>query len=187
MTAVERWFGAGFSELHPGLQELHRRGGVLHGVIRVGLGRGVAGWLGARLARKLGIGGVTGMVALHVDIHSDEHVLHWDRKFGDGGWMRSEFRPIAAWPDGHWLEQTGAIRMALAVDTDGGGWRWRPLRMWWHGIRLPLWLVPRLQAHKAIRDDDYEFQVGLSYPLLGTLLTYGGRLSASLGGDGAMR
>ncbi|HET6430719.1 hypothetical protein [Dyella sp.] len=54
-TAVTRWFGPAFGQLHPLLQSLHRHGGELHGPVAVRFGRGVAGIAGRRLARALGI------------------------------------------------------------------------------------------------------------------------------------
>ncbi len=180
MGVVERWFGDGFAQLHPEIQRLHRHGGTLSGVVRVRHGRGIAGWLGARIARRLGIGPHTGDVALHVAIRSDDAVLHWDRRFGAGGWMRSEFHPVGAWPDGYWIEKTGAIALALMVDTDAGGWRWRPLRGWIHGLRVPMLLLPRVIAYKAISDGQYVFHVSLSLPLIGVLLAYEGRLQPQI-------
>ena len=57
---VEFWFGEGFSGLHPLLQRLHRQGGVLEGEVELATGAGLAGWLGRRLAGKLGIPSVRG-------------------------------------------------------------------------------------------------------------------------------
>lgn len=43
---------------------------------------------------------------------------------------------------------------------------------------IPLWLLPRTTAYKRIENDRYHFYVGFSLPLLGTLLSYSGNLSA---------
>lgn len=176
MDAVERWFGAGFAQLHPALQRLHREGGRLSGDATLEFGRGPAGWLGERIAARFGIPARVRRIPLRVDIHSDADALYWDRSFGDGAPLRSIFRPTGAWPDGLWIESTGPVRLALSVDTDGGAWRWRRRALWYRGIRLPLAFAPRMDAYKAIEDDRYVFRVALSLAGLGLLFSYGGML-----------
>jgi hypothetical protein len=178
MHLVERWFGAGFTQLHPLLQQLHRQGGRLHGQVDLHFGNGLAGLVGARLATRLGIPTTRNQVAFEVEIHSDADNLHWNRCFADGAQLRSTFQPRDSWPQGHWLETTGPLSLALAVDIHQGGWYWRPLKAWLHGIPVPLWLLPRTQAHKRIENGQYHFYVGFSLPLLGTLFSYSGALQA---------
>lgn len=178
METVERWFGEGFKHLHPLLQRLHRQGGTLHGPVDLHTGTGLAGWFGARLATRLGIPTDKKQLDLFVTIHSRNDALHWNRRFGDGAYLCSTFHPCGSWPDGYWIESTGAMRLALAVETTDRGWRWRPLKAWLHGMRIPLWLLPRTTAYKRIENDHYHFYVGFSLPVLGTLLSYSGNLSA---------
>ena len=45
-----------------------------------------------------------------------------------------------------------------------------------HGVRVPLWLLPRTEAYKRIDADHYHFHVGFSLPLLGLLFSYSGAL-----------
>jgi len=52
---VKNWFEKDFEKLAPQLQELHIFGGKLTGDINVTYGRGIAGIIGKRLAKKLGI------------------------------------------------------------------------------------------------------------------------------------
>ncbi|GAC1031856.1 hypothetical protein thsps21_26840 [Pseudomonas sp. No.21] len=173
---VEAWFGEGFSGLHPLLQRLHRQGGVLEGEVELATGAGLAGWLGRRLAGKLGIPLGARRVPLRVDIHCDESGLHWNRRFADSATLVSLFRPVGHWPDGHWEECTGALRLALKVDTRDGGWRWVPMAAWVRGIRIPLALLPRTTAYKRIECGRYHFYVGFSLPGLGELFSYSGGL-----------
>jgi hypothetical protein len=173
---VERWFGTGFAELHPQLQQLHRQGGTLHGQVNLQLGNGLAGILGARLAARLGIPMEQPRVAFRVDIHSEGDTLHWNRAFADAALVCSSFQPKGSWPNGHWIESTGALKLSLAVDIQEGGWYWRPLKAWLYGVRIPLWLLPRTRAYKRIEDGLYHFYVGFSLPLLGNLLSYSGAL-----------
>ncbi|MDI9238599.1 DUF4166 domain-containing protein [Lysobacter sp. LF1] len=179
MHAVERWFGEGFDTLHPRLRELHRRGSVLRGEVVVTFGAGLSGWIGRRLARRMGAPDRACTTELRVDLHADNEVLHWHRTFGGTKTMLSRFVPVGAWPDGHWLETTGPLRLALSVDTASGGWRWCTRRAWLHGLRVPLAVLPRVQAGKRIDDaGGYVFEVSVSWPLLGTLFAYSGRLAA---------
>ncbi|WP_339413076.1 DUF4166 domain-containing protein [Pseudomonas sp. EA_35y_Pfl2_R5] len=176
MSVVERWFGADFTQLHPLLQSLHRKGGKLHGLVDLQLGRGLAGIIGARLATRLGIPAELARVAFQVDIHDTDNALHWNRCFADNATLYSSFQPSGNWPNGYWLESTGSLKLALAVDVHQGGWYWRPLKAWLHGVRIPLWLLPRTEAYKRIEEGLYHFYVGFSLPLLGKRLSYSGTL-----------
>lgn len=176
MSIVERWFGAGFAQLHPLLQQLHQQGGKLHGQVALQFGEGLASVIGARLAARLCIPTTPAQVAFRVDIHGTDDSLHWNRCFAYSSLLRSHFQPRGSWPEGYWLESTGALKLALAVDIQQGGWYWRPLKAWLHGVRIPLWLLPRTEAYKRIEDGRYHFHVGFSLPLLGNLLSYSGAL-----------
>lgn len=178
-NAVARWFGDRFDALHPLLQDLHRRGGVLQGEVRIGLGRGLAGWLGRRLAARLGLPPPPDRLPFEVRIAHPAQQLSWDRWFDDGRVrMHSLFRPVGCWPTGYWLETTGFLRLCLTVDVIDGGWHWRCLGVRIAGLTLPPWLFPRSRAYKCIDDGRYRFHVGFALPLLGTLLWYEGLLDA---------
>jgi hypothetical protein len=177
-----RWFGPRVAQLHPLLQALHRHGGRLHGEVAVERGRGLAGWIGARLLRRLGLPAALGRVPFEVHIHHEGGVLHWDRRFGARDWVRSQFQPVGTWPRGWWIEQTGPVRLRLSVDVVDGGWYWRCLGVRLHRLPLPLWLFPRTTAYKRIEDGRYRFCVRFDVPLLGRVLEYSGRLHAVPGG-----
>ena len=109
---------------------------------------------------------------------------------GPAGWFgrrlaRSLGLPIdrtergGVWPDGYWRERTGPLELHLTVDVVDGGWQWRALRARFHGLRLPLWLLPSSRAGKRIEDGKYVFHVEFGLPLLGRILSYGGKLDAS--------
>lgn len=63
------------------------------------------------------------------------------------------------------------------MEVIGGAWHWRLAKAWLHGIRIPLWLLPRTAASKEVRGQQYRFGVSFALPLLGTVLSYGGDLS----------
>jgi hypothetical protein len=173
---VTTWFGDGFARLHPLLQALHRNGGRLGGEVTLYFGKGLAGLFGRRLARSLGVPDVAGTHRLDVQISHDERAMSWDRCFDRRYRLHSSFCPEGRWPDGRWIEKTGAIELALTVDVIEGGWHWRVVGARLHGLPLPLWLVPRSHASKRIEEGRYRFFVGFSLPLVGPILSYGGLL-----------
>lgn len=175
-TLVSDWFGPRFGQLHPLLQALHREGGRLVGEVELAFGSGIAGWLGRRLARRMGLPVQAGRVPLEVTISHTPQVLVWSRRFGAAHEMVSLFEPVGRAPDGHWLERTGALHFRLTVDVREGGWHWRVLGASLHGVPLPVALLPRSHAYKRIEGDAYRFEVAFVAPLLGTLLRYGGTL-----------
>ncbi len=177
---VSDWFGADFVKLHPLLQQLHKQGGQLAGKVEIARPAGLAGALGKALAGKLGIPTQTGEHDLLVTISHQPDGLCWDRCFNHQSTMHSTFVPTGQLPDGYWLESSGPVQLYLTVDTDQGGWHWRCLKMKVHGLRLPLWLMPKTTAYKTIEGDKYRFYVGFSLPLLGTLLSYSGLLTARI-------
>lgn len=177
-NAVTQWFGDGFARLHPVLQALHRSSGRLSGQVSLQFGAGLAGVLGRRLTRRLGIPESAGAHQLDVTIGHDATTLQWDRCFDGVHHLRSSFRPKGRWPDGHWIESTGPLELELAVDVVEGGWHWRAIGLRLHGVRVPLWLIPRSSAYKRIEDGAYRFFVGFSLPLLGQVFSYSGLLQA---------
>lgn len=176
MSSVESWFGEGFDRLHPMLQALHREGGRLEGVVCFRPGRGIAGVIGRRAMRRLSIDPARPEQTLVVDIRHEDGALRWARRFGSASEAVSWFRPVGHWPDGHWEERAGALTLRLAVETDGGGWRWRQIGCRWRGLRVPAWLAPVVEAGKRIEADGYRFDVAIRLPLFGEVLAWGGRL-----------
>jgi hypothetical protein len=176
--SVEDWFGDAFERLHPQLQALHRHGGTLRGAVEIRFGSGIARLAGRLLAHRLGIPAPAADNRLEVSIFSDAQGLHWNRRFNGDRDFRSLFIPIGKFPDGHWLERSGPIELALQVALIDGGWHWRPLRSRIFGLKLPYWMLPITTAHKQFVDGRYVFSVTIGLPLLGTVLSYRGRLDA---------
>lgn len=175
-SAACTWFGPGFARLHPQLQRLHRHGGILRGAVEIAFGHGLAGTIGRRMARRLGIPAEPGSHLLEVHISHDGGVLHWNRRFDDDRQFLSTFVPVGGWPDGCWIEQTALIALRLQVDIIDGGWHWRCIGATWKRWSVPRWLLPRSKAYKRIVAGRYEFSVGFMLPLLGEVLRYGGLL-----------
>ncbi len=177
---VADWFGDSFGTLHPLLQQLHRHGGQLSGTVEVTIPSGLTGVLGRRLAYKLGIPTQGRMHALVVTISHSGDGLHWDRCFDAQTSMQSIFQPIGIRQNGYWIESTGPVKLFLTVDTTNGGWQWRCLKMKLGWLRLPMFLFPNSTAYKTIESGRYRFHVGFALPFLGTILSYGGLLTANI-------
>ena len=175
-NAVEAWFGDHFGELHPQLQTLHRHGGTLSGNIDLCFGRGIAGLLGRRLARRVGIPTIAGVHALQVQIYSVHDELHWNRCFNASTMFRSTFIPVGTFPSGHWIEQSSSVQLLLTVRVVNGGWHWQPVGAKLGALSLPAACLPRGIACKEIAGGLYHFRVSMALPLLGKLLEYGGNL-----------
>ncbi|MGO1118487.1 DUF4166 domain-containing protein [Rhodovibrionaceae bacterium A322] len=177
MTAhlVKDWFQEDFSQLNPQLQNLHQTGGILSGLVTLTYGRGLAGFMGRHLAKKLGLP-AAGQHSLSVEIRPGNEGLKWDRTFNTDQVMKSLFVPVGTRTNGYWLETTGDITLQLTVDIVEGGWHWRCQKMTLRGIPLPLWLLPKTTAYKSIEQGRYRFFVGFSLPVIGPLLSYSGLL-----------
>lgn len=172
---VENWFGSSFKELSPELQKLHRQGGKLSGRVNIQFGSGLAGMLGKRIARKLGIP-LEDSSNLSVEIFHDKNELHWNRTFNSAQKMESVFKPVGTHKEGYWLEKTGALHLKLTVEIKDGGWYWKCLGYKVFGVPLPVWLFPGSKAYKLVEDRNYRFYVGFFAPFIGKLLSYEGTL-----------
>jgi hypothetical protein len=174
---VKNWFGDKFSNLHPLLQKLHTEGGRLIGDVEISYGKGLAGVIGVRLAKKMSLPS-EGTHQLVVSISHDIDGLHWDRCFNNQVLVKSLFKPVGHVEDGYWIETTGPLSMKLTVDINDGGWFWRCLKVNFLGFSIPRWLIPKTNAYKTIENGKYCFHVEFSLPIIGTLVSYQGLLRA---------
>lgn len=175
---VKNWFGDEFSNLAPELQDLHIHGGVLSGEISVSVGSGIAGVVGRRLSKKIGLP-APGSNNLVVTISHSDKALHWDRRFNNSTKMKSTFYPVGSINDGYWIEKTGPLKIKLTVDIKNNGWYWRCLGFSFFRLPLPVWLFPESQAYKYIENGKYHFFVGFNAPIVGKLVSYKGVLDKS--------
>jgi len=174
---VSNWFQKDFSNLDPLLQKLHLSGGELSGIINISYGKGLAGLIGRRLAKKMQLPN-HGEHRLLVSISHSQNGLHWNRRFNDNDSVESLFVPFGNYKNGYWIETTGPVKMKLTVDIVNGGWFWRCLKVSLFGLPIPLFLIPKSQAYKIIENGKYVFNVSFTYPLLGSLVSYRGILTA---------
>jgi len=111
--------------------------------------------------------------------------LVWARRFEGTGSaplsMVSIFEPVGVWPDGYWIERSGAMQFKLTVDVRDGAWHWRVQGARLHGIPLPIGLLPQSHAYKRIEEGGYRFEVMFAAPILGPLPWYRGLLQLAPG------
>lgn len=176
MTSTSKWFGKSFAKLHPLLQELHLKGGLLMGDVNITFGKGLAGFIGRKIAKKLDIPTKEGIHSLQVKINNIDNELHWSRRFNEKKTLNSIFIPVNNKRKGYWIEKTGAIQLYLTVDIKNQGWYWKPIKVNVKGIPFPMWLFPKTKAYKYIESGKYRFYVGFSFFMLGTILSYSGLL-----------
>ncbi|WP_444929719.1 DUF4166 domain-containing protein [Microbulbifer sp. SSSA002] len=176
-NAVLNWFGPDFSALNPLLQRLHTQGAQLNGVVNIRFGSGIAGWIGRRMARKLGAPTKAGKVPFSVEIHHSSEKLTWSRTFANTHTLTSEFYPVRTYQQGgYWIESSGPVKMQLGVSTKGGNWQWLQRSVSILGIPIPALFRPKVYAGKAIVNGLYQFEVKISLPALGFLFGYSGIL-----------
>jgi len=174
---VKNWFGDQFNNLHPLLQKLHTNGGRLTGDAEISYGKGLAGIIGRRLAKKMNLPN-EGVHQLAISISHDSDGLHWGRSFDDQILVESLFQPVGHIGQGYWIETTGSLSMKLTVDINDVGWFWRCLEINFLGLPIPRWLIPNTNAYKIIENDKYRFHVEFSLPIIGSLVSYRGLLNA---------
>ncbi len=172
---VSDWFAERFRELHPKLQELHLHGGELEGEITLTFGRGVAGMLGRRLARKMRLP-ESGKHRLHVTISHDHQNLYWSRCFNSEQAVTSTFTPEGTIHSGCWVETTGPLTLRLRVSPRDGAWHWQTLGIRLFKLPVPKCWLPKTTAYKKIDNGKYRFFVAFSLPVIGELVCYQGDL-----------
>lgn len=179
-NVVIEWFGESFSNLHPLLQRLHQKGGELSGQVDICYGEGIAGYIGKRIALKIGLPPVPGKTDFTVIISHDERSLYWSRVFDNQHRVDSVFTPYGYYPEGEWKETTGVLTVGLGVEIKQGDWHWQPKKIEYMGFSFPTILMPKTKAYKKIVNGQYRFYVGMSLPLLGEILSYSGDLTATV-------
>ncbi len=176
---AEDWFGETFQSFHPLIQQLHSQGGRLIGQVDIQVGTGMAGFLGKRIAKKMGIPPV-GTYPFLLSVTYQDRNLIWERGFGSGLQLISVFRPVGSVRTGYWLERTEPVDLHFTVEQIEGGWYWRLLRVRYRDIPLPKFIFPRMEAYKRVQDGCYDFKVAFSFPGIGKLVSYGGKLKLSV-------
>jgi hypothetical protein len=175
-NSITAWFGNDFYNLDSLIQNLHVHGCNLYGEINLEYGSGLAGFIGKRIGKKIGMPIKSNIIDCTINISHKNNLLYWDRQFGNKNKISSIFSPIGNYPHGYWIEQTGKIYLELGVEIHDGGWYWIQKKIKFMNITIPAWLAPKSNAYKRVKNGKYEFSVTLSLPLIGKLFSYSGIL-----------
>jgi len=164
-----RVMGADFAALPPLVRIIHE--------VEGDTGAAGEGWVERGrniIARAMaGIGGFppSGAYPLHVAFAEAAGRERWTRDFG-GHRFSSELsgRP------GLVIERFGAMRFGFALPAGPDGLVMRLRRWSVFGVRLPLFLAPRVSAREWEEEGRFRFDVRLSFPLIGGIVHYWGWL-----------
>ena len=165
----ERLMGPAYAALPPlvrAIHDLHGDAGAA-GEGRVARGRNPFARLMARVARFP----PAGTYALHVAFAERDGRERWTRAFG-GHVFSSELSA----KKGLAVERFGPMRFGCALAATEDGLAMHLKRWSAFGIRLPLFLAPRIAAREYEAEGRFHFDVRLSFPLIGGIVHYTGWL-----------
>lgn len=165
-----RLMGADWSRLPPAVRAIHDlqadAGAAGEGSVR--RGRGLLARLIAAIARLP----PAGTYRLHVSFAARNGRERWTRDFG-GHVFSSELSGRA----GLAVERFGPMRFGFLLEPAPDGLAMRLDRWSAFGIRLPLFLAPRVAAREWEGDGRFHFDVRLTFPLAGEIVHYTGWLT----------
>ncbi len=166
----ERIMGSPFAALPPLVRAIHdvRGDGGAAGEGRVERGRNLAARLIAWIARFP----PAGEFPLHVSFAERDGRERWTRDFG-GHVFASELSE----KNGLAVERFGPMRFGFALAPTPDGLAMHLKRWSLFGIRLPLFLAPRISAREWEAEERFHFDVRLSFPLIGGIVHYTGWLT----------
>lgn len=165
-----RVMGPAFDRLPPAVRALHQVRGDAGAA-----GEGTVSRGGGRFARALAAAmrmPPAGTWPLHVAFAEQAGVERWTRDFG-GHAFASELRAAGALV----TERFGALRFAFALEAVPDGLEMKLRRWSWLGIRLPLFLAPRIAAREWQEQGRFHFDVRVAMPLAGEVVRYRGELA----------
>jgi len=167
-----RVMGARFEALPPSVREMHEvhsdraargEGAVMRGSNPI-----------ARLLSWVMRFPPAGDWPLHVAFAERSGVETWTRDFGG-----HRFSSRLGEARGRVIERFGPIRFAFDLPSDETGLQMRLNRWSIFGIRLPLFLAPRIAAREWQEGDRFRFEVDVAMPLIGPVVCYSGWLKSA--------
>ena len=115
-------------------------------------------------------------VPLRVEFTATDQGESWTRRFGDASFTSVQFAGRGTWQK-LLVERFGPLRFAMALVPEEDG-RLRLILKHWSafGIPLPLWLAPRSNSFESAEDGRFCFNVEISHPFAGKIVSYKGWL-----------
>ena len=165
-----RLLGADFDRLPPrvrALRDVRRDGGAVGTATVLRAQGALATWV-ARLMSFPPAGEHT----LHVSVAEEDGVERWERDFS--GHCFVSHLSVAG---DRLIERFGPLRFSFELKAGPDGLV-MVMRGWSaFGMPLPLWLAPRTRTREWQADDRYQFEVEISMPGIGHVVTYRGWLT----------
>lgn len=176
-SAVHEVLGAAFHTLPTEVRDAHDS---LGGVLVVGkadaqVGPGLLAWLICVIVGlpRSGMGqGVS--VSLRT---GDDGVDSWQRNFG-GRRYQSRLEAGNGTDRGKLVEHQGRMVNVFSLEASAERLSFTLVAFRWMGLALPLWLAPRCQAFETGRDGKFCFDITITLPLIGHLISYRGTTTA---------
>ncbi len=171
-TIYERVLQERFGSLDPSLRRFlgEVRGGRAVGLLRVTRGDGP---LRNAIAAGMGIP-PAGEYDTALEVTPLKEGQRWRRLFGIHALETSqrEYRGLL-------LESSGPASIGFELVVEEGSLLFLPRRAWVFGIRLPLWLAPRIEAENLPGESGgWRVRVRFGVPLLGRIAEYEGDVIA---------
>ncbi|WP_280176542.1 DUF4166 domain-containing protein [Pseudovibrio ascidiaceicola] len=158
-TPLQDFHGLDQKQTWQGQAEVHQGSGLLSKII---------GWL-------FGFPKESKSVAVRVTQIPEENGVSWTRSF-DGKTFGS-FLKVGSGKDSYLLtEQFGPVKVALALVLDDGKLRFIPRRWSIFSIPMPRFLLPGGESFEQETDDRFSFDVQISAPVVGHIVSYKGYL-----------
>lgn len=164
--------GEGFARLHPLLQQVHTGSVVIQGNIDVYRGGAIANII-CNIFRfppqKMS-------TPVTVHCHHDAHSIRWLRHF-DQFQMASTFTRRGDYLVEHLLSGTiPLLNLYCQPREENGGLNYRFTRMTFLRIPAPAFLRPNIFAREYEQAGKYCFQVHVTLPFIGKVISYGGEM-----------
>lgn len=169
--------GSAFSTLPPRLQELHGATAPRqwNGVAEVRRGRGLIAGL---VAAMFGFPKAAAEVPVTVRFSPQAGAERWTRSFG--GKVFSSVQLAGTGKNEHLLiERFGIAAFALALVIEGEKLFLVPRRWSLLGLPMPRCLLPAGRSFETEREGYFCFDIEISLPMIGRVVTYKGRLAAT--------
>jgi hypothetical protein len=158
-TPLQDFHGLDQKQTWQGQAEVHQGSGLISKII---------GWL-------FGFPNESKSVVVRVTQIPEENGVSWTRSF-DGKTFGS-FLKVGSGKDSYLLtEQFGPVKVALALVLDDGKLRFIPRRWSIFSIPMPRFLLPGGESFEQETDDRFSFDVQISAPVVGHIVSYKGYL-----------
>ncbi len=168
MNLYRTLLGNQFDALPAQVRAFHDPDGVTVWKGRARVRRGA--WM-ARLVCMLFRFPPEGDVPLSLTITPLEDGERWDRNFGGRVMSTVQFAR-----DGWLIEHLGPVRIHMRPVIDGNRFSVRPERWCLLGVPLPKVLMPTSENAETDEDGTFHFDVSISAPLIGSIVSYRGYL-----------